>query len=99
MNRRILLRSVAPIASAFAGVCCAVALLSCTFGSDCDCRTPRSIVEGDFEDIAVAVPDGAPASLRDIDVTRLVIEAGTVVVHYKRGDDAGTATFTFGYFY
>lgn len=93
------LRYIAPVVSALAGVCCTAALTSCMFTSDCDCRAPRPIVEGDFDAVAARIPDGAPASLRDIDVTRLVIADGTVVVHYTRGNEAGTATFTFGNMY
>jgi hypothetical protein len=44
-------------------------------------------------------PESAPASLRDIEATRLVIEDGTAVLHYTRGAEVGTATFTFGSMY
>lgn len=99
MSRGVLFRSVAAMVSALAGVWCAAALTSCMYDSGCGCSAPRSLVEGDFDDVAMTLTANAPASLRDIDVARLVIEEDTVVVHYERGDEPGKATFTFSNMY
>lgn len=97
MSKRHTARWLVPIVSAFGGVCCAAAFMpSCSMGSGCDCSEPRHIVEGEFESVSAEFPEAAPSSLQDIDVTRLVIADGTLVVHYTRGDEPGAATFTFG---
>lgn len=88
-----------PTVSALAGVCFATALTaSCSTGG-CDCPAPRQVVTGTFDDVQLEVPESAPASLRDIEATRLVIEDGTAVLHYTRGAEAGSAMFTFGSMY
>ena len=100
MMLRSSVRWLVPMVSAFTGVCFSAALTSsCSIGSGCECSEPRHIVEGEFENVDATIPDGAPASLRDIDVTRLVIADASVVVHYTRNGEAGTATFTFGNMY
>ena len=100
MNSLHSLRWLVPILSAVAGVCCASALTSsCSMGMGCDCPEPRPIVDGAFKSVEAVVPEGAPASLRDIDVTELVVSDGMVSVHYRRGNEPGTATFTFGSMY
>ncbi len=99
MNRNAV-RWLVPVFSAFAGVCCAAAFTSsCSLGTDCECSEPRPIALGEFDNVHAVVSEGAPASLRDIDVTRLVIADGTVVVDFARGGEAGTATFTFSNMY
>jgi hypothetical protein len=100
MKRRSPVRYLAPVVSAFAGVCCAAALVSsCSDEPTGCCPEPRPIVTGDYRNVTARIPEGAPASLQDLDVKRLVIGDATVVVEYTRGDEAGTATFTFGSMY
>lgn|SRR6187549_3261543 len=99
MKHRSSLGWLVPTVSALAGVWFATALTaSCSTGG-CDCPPPRPIATGTFEDVQLEVPESAPASLRDIEATRLVIEDGTAVLHYTRGAEVGTATFTFGSMY
>lgn len=98
MNGLHSFRWLLPILSALAGAFFTSALTS-SCSSECTCAEPRPIVNGEFENVEAVVPQTAPASLLDIAVTRLVIGDLKVVVHYTRGDQPGTATYTFGAMY
>ncbi len=99
MSNRHSVRWILPLTSALAGICCASALTSGCWSTGCDCAAPRPIVDGEFTNVTAVIPDQAPPSLQDIEVTRMVIDDGSVVVHYLRGAEPGTATFTFGNMY
>ncbi len=89
------LRSLIAIVSALAGIGYGLTLTSAC-SSDCDCPAPRPITTGEFTVTNATLSSGAPDSLRDVEVTRLVVTNDAAVVHYTRGDEAGTATYTFG---
>lgn len=52
--------------------------------------------EGDFTVSEAVFSSGAPEELQDLSVEGLTITPDTAVLHYVRGAEPGTATFTFG---
>jgi hypothetical protein len=89
------LRSLIAIASALCGIGCGL-LITSACSSECACPPPRPIVTGEFAVTSVEFSDGAPASLRDLDVESLSVTGAGITVHYSRLNEVGTATFAIG---
>lgn len=83
---------VLPILSTSVGIALGLSVVpSC--GSDCGCSGGPPITEGQFRITGQLLGPDSADDLKDLRFVGLVIETDTVVVHYQRGQERGTATY------